>query len=98
MQVTLPELYETLASGNSFQMQFPTKVEAVIFQRKLGGCKFRQEKQLKALGMIEHLALHLEYNSESKIATFSLVQPSATRELKTYEILTIIPPTQSPTT
>jgi len=89
---TLHDLYDILAGGSSVQMSFNSYVEAKQFQQKLGGCKHRQEKHLKNLGMIEHMTLSMQYNYETQIAEFKL-KPPESKPRKTYEILAITPPT-----
>ena len=92
--LSLPELYETLASGGKFQLAFATKQEAIKFQQSLGGIKHRKEKFLKNVGMVdEHHkfdSLTMEYDSETKIATFALGERKK-RAARTFEILTLIP-------
>jgi len=85
---TMPELYETLTTGGKFKLQFSCKEEAVSFRNKLATHKYRTERELKILGVIQPQTLSMEFNPESNVAEFFLKAPQE-RELQTYEILTI---------
>lgn len=88
---TLPDLYETLTSGGRFRLRFNSHEEAKQFRTKLATHKFRVEKDLKAMGVIEHMTLSMAYDIESNIATFYLREPD-TKAQPTFEVLEIIPP------
>ena len=93
---TLPELYETLTSGGKFRLRFNTHEEANAFRSRLATHKFRVEKDLKDMGVIEHMTLSMDYANEvygptgAGIATFYLREPNT--NLPTFEVLEIIPP------
>ena len=88
---TLPELYETLTSGGKFRLQFSCREEAAQFRGRLATHKYRAEKDLKDMGIIEHMTLSMDYDIEANIATFYLREPGS-KALPTFEVLEIIPP------
>jgi len=89
---TLPELYETLTSGGKFRLQFNCRDEAVEFRSRIATHKYRVEKDLKDMGVIEHMTLSMDYSLEDNIATFYLREPDS-KAPPTFEVLEIIPPT-----
>jgi len=91
--LTLPELYETLTAGNKFHMRFSCKDEAVAFRNRLATHKFRAEKQLKLLGIIEPQVLSMTYDGDANIAAFFLQERKQQQDLISYEILEITPVT-----
>jgi len=88
---TLPELYETLTTGGKFRLRFNCRDEAVEFRTRLATHKFRVEKELKAMGVIEHMTLSMDFDMISLTATFYLREPES-KQQKTFEVLEIIPP------
>ena len=90
---TMPELYETLTAGGKFSRQFSCKQEAIEFRNKLATHKYRKERELKLMGVIEPLTLAMDYDLDTNVATY-YTRAREQRELTTYEILTISP--QSP--
>jgi len=94
---TLAELYETLTSGGKFRLRFNCRDEAVEFRSRLATYKYRIEKPLKDMAVIQHQILAMDYDIEENIATFFLREPDYERSNTTFEILEVIPPTP-PTT
>lgn len=86
----MAELYETLTAGNKFRLQFNCKDEALAFRSKLATHKFRVERPLKDMGVIEHQTLSMDYDLEHNVATFYLRDPEE-KSAKTFEILEILP-------
>jgi hypothetical protein len=88
---TLSELYETLTSGGKFRLRFNCREEAVEFRSRIATHKYRVEKDLKAMGVIEHMTLSMDYSSDDNIATFYLREPDY-KSSPIFEVLEIIPP------
>lgn len=89
LQATLPELYETISAGGKFQMQFHSKEDAINFRAKLATHKHRTEKDLKLMGVIEHMTLTMTWDEATNVATFYTREP--VQQQQTYEILSITP-------
>lgn len=92
---TVKDLYETLISGSKFRLQFNSKAEARNFRSLISTHKFRSEKPLKDMGVIQHQVLSMTYDNETNIATFLLRDTDYVRSTTKFEILEIIPPCEN---
>jgi len=92
MQLTMPELYETLSTGGTFKLRFNSHEEANNFRATLATHKHRVEKELILVGHLEPQSLTMTYDKDSGIASFSLKERVAAAR-RTYEIISSDSPT-----
>lgn len=84
---SLADIYDLLNGGNSLTMKFYCRDDANSFRTKLGVYKYRTEKPLRDMGVIEPESLVMTYDNDTKIATFEFKKLDPQKEI--FEILTI---------